>query len=115
MIMARVDFDFTPLLQSTPSPLLPCLDCIGTVTSEDLPADDLANGWVMMTQVSSPWCAMCASTISLPSTLQTPSQPVPPCAAPTTGEVHTRAKKASPHGPKGPFGAGDDVLGPFPG
>ena len=75
MIIARVDFDFTPLLQSTPG-LLPCLDCIGTVDSKDRPGDDLADGWLMMTQVSSAWCAMCA-TISL-RTLQTPTQPVPP-------------------------------------
>ena len=108
MIIARVDFDFTPILQSTPR-LLPCLDRIGTVNSEDRPEDDLADGWLMMTQVSSAWCAMCA-TISL-RTLQTPTQPVPPCAAPT-GETHA-GQESLPRRPQGPEPGRGRRLGPI--
>ena len=68
---------------------------------------------MMMTQVSSSWCAMCA-TIQACALFRLKTNRFP-LSAQLRLERHTRAKKASPDVPKGPNLGGDDVLGPFPG
>ena len=113
MIIASQGLIFiSPPFQTT---LVCChAQCIWAVDSEDRPSDDLADGWSMMTQVSSLSCAMCATisrTVALFRLQPTGSSRPPRLRL----ERHTRAKKASSDGPKGPNLDGDDGFGPFPG